>query len=74
MLVDTGGLKNQVLVVWTILPPEFFFPDCNQDPQLKSGGGVSNKWNITDFLCSDFYVDTVMLKYLTVLDGSRVGI
>ena len=26
------------------------------------------------FLHSDFYVDTVMLKYLTVLDGSRVGI
>ena len=28
-----------------------------REKQLKSGGGVSNKQNITDFLCSDFYVD-----------------
>ena len=31
--------KKQVLVIQTIVPPEILFPD----PQLKSGGGVSNK-------------------------------
>ena len=64
--------KNQVLVVLTILPPQIRFPRLQ--PQQKSGGCVSNKWNIIDFWCSDFYVDTVMLKYLTVLDGARVDI
>ena len=48
--------KKQVLVIQTIVPPEIL-PDWNQDPQLKSGGGVSNNQNITYFLCSDFYVD-----------------
>ena len=35
--------KKQVLVIQTIVPPEILLPDWNQDPQLKSGGGVSNK-------------------------------
>ena len=47
--------KKQVLVIQTIVPPEIILPDCNQDPQLKSG-------------------PTVMLTFLTVLDGTRVGI
>ena len=32
--------KKQVLVIQTIVPPEILLPDY---PQLKSGGGVSNK-------------------------------
>ena len=46
----------------------------------KIRGGVSNKWNIRFVcvcvcVCSDFYtVIMVMLKYITVLDGARVGI
>ena len=35
--------KKQVLVIQTIVPPEILLPDWNQiDPQLKSGGGMSN--------------------------------
>ena len=41
MLVETDGWKKQVLVIHTIVPPEILFADF--DPQLKSGGGVSNK-------------------------------
>ena len=33
--------KKQILVIQTIVPPETLLPDF--DPQLKSGGGVSNK-------------------------------
>ena len=32
--------KKQVLVIQTIVPPDILLPDS---PQLKSGGGVSNK-------------------------------
>ena len=33
--------KKQVLDIQTIVPPEILLPDWY--PQLKSGGGVSNK-------------------------------
>ena len=46
------------------------------DPQLKSGGGEVITRISQIILCSDFYVDrpTVMLTFLTVLDGAWVGI
>ena len=51
MWVETDGWKKAES--FRLLCLQKFF----SLPQLKSGGGVSNKQNITDFLCSDFYVD-----------------
>ena len=73
------GISNYIGIVcescaWTwILLVSKDFKEWSK--ALMQGGGVSNKWNITDFFYfSDIYADTVMLKYLIVLDEAKVGI
>ena len=67
--------KKQVLVIQTIVPPEILLPDWNQGEVW-----VINRISQTFFFCAVISVliqkcrPTVMLKFLTVLDGARVGI